>query len=396
MALPRVWRLLLVLGSITVVLVLAGSAGFWWHRTTGPEHRLRRGQEALRSGATTRAEHIAARLEADGYKEPARLLKGEILYRQQKYGEAITLFSRMEDRGELLTAAMAIAGQCYLAQKKPHSAAEAFLQVLRSQPDDVEAHRGLALIYEEQGAGLKALEELLAVARSDPQDIQVQWRIARLYKDLPSANEPAIAVYQDLLIRELSASDAEAIRQELAVCLVRRGDHAQALQMLERGTAESATKPAILTLRARCLWKLGQVSQARALLDQGLRAHPREADLLRLRAQLHWEAKETQAASALLEQVLQLDRHDYASRELLAQAYEVLRRPAEAKEQRSLAERSEDDCKVLGKLLEEAASRPWDPGLHLRLAALYDKLGQSELAKHWRRIADASPESFPR
>src|SRR5438094_10672361 len=120
MSVPRVWRLLLGLGGLAVVLALLGSAGFWWFRTTGPEYRLRRGQEALRNGHVASAERIAARLEADGYESPARLLKAEILYRQQQYAGALTEINRLHDRGELYFQAMAIAGPCLLAQKKLH------------------------------------------------------------------------------------------------------------------------------------------------------------------------------------------------------------------------------------------------------------------------------------
>jgi tetratricopeptide (TPR) repeat protein len=386
-------RCLLLLACGTSLLALGASAGLWWYSISRPDYRLRQGQEALRRGNGFKAEQTALQLEADGYNDHAHLLSGEIYFRQQHYVQAVHEFNKLQDQGNLRREAVALSGRCFLSLGNRSEAARAFRFVLSEDPEHLEAHRGLAAVYYDQGAVVSALHHLFELARLDGTNGQAHRLIGLIYKDRPYDNQLAIAAYQEALRRELSPEVAEAVREELAACLVKQSDYAQALQILDGCTAEGAAQPAVVALRANCLWSLGQASQACALLDQALPAYPQSVELLRLRAQLHLDAREPEASLARLEQALQIDRHDFVSRHLLAQTYDALGRRTEADEQRRLCEQTQADFKTLTQLSEEVGRKPWDASLHQRLAEVCEKLNKPELAAMWRQAAAACPQA---
>src|SRR5262245_62553740 len=82
----RVWLGLLTAG---VVLALAGAGAVWWHQTTRPEYRLRRGLEAVRQARYATAEEIARRLETAGDTEHARLLRAAVHLELDRPGDAV-------------------------------------------------------------------------------------------------------------------------------------------------------------------------------------------------------------------------------------------------------------------------------------------------------------------
>jgi tetratricopeptide (TPR) repeat protein len=349
----------------------------------------------LRRGNWVKAEQTALQLETAGYNDHAHLLNGEISFRQQRYLQAVGAFNKIQDQGPLRRQAVALSGRCQLALGNRSEAVRAFRFVLEEDPEHVDAHRGLAAVYYDQGAVLAALRHLVEVARLDPDNGQAHRLIGLIYKDRPYDNHLAIAAYQEALRRQLPPDVAEAVRGEWAACLVKQGEYTQALDVLERCTPEGAAQPAVVALRADCLWNLGQAAEASSLLDQALLRHPRSVALLRLRARLYLDAQQSQAAATCLEQAVQIDRQDAPSRHLLAQAYDLLGRRTEADEQRRLFAQTQEQLKTLTRLSEEIGHKPWDAALHQRLAEVCDQLDKPELARMWRQAAAACPPSHP-
>jgi tetratricopeptide (TPR) repeat protein len=399
-------RRVLVLGCLAGVASLA-AGGVWWYRTTRPEYLLRQGQEALRGGDLARAHELADRLGAGGAADHAHLLRGEVFFREagpyldtpEEHAalpllkRAVREFNQIRDQGTIRLEAAALSGQCILYAKNPAEAARVFRFVLGQKPDHLDAHRGLAAVYYDQGAGSLAVRHLEEVARLDPQDGRAHRLMGLIYKERASQNDKAIPCYREALRRHLSASAAEEVREELAECLVREGDFAGALEVLEGSTPPPARMAKVLALRAEGLYGLGRAEQARSVADQALAAHPDSADLLRLRARLHLDADEARAAADLLARAVALDRSDYRSRHLLALAYARLDRRDEAAEQHRLVEETQGRLKQLTQLSAEVASKPWDASLHLRLAELCDQLGKPGEAGMWRRSAAACPRA---
>ena len=79
----------------------------------------------------------------------------------------------------------------------------------------------------------------------------------------------------------------------------------------------------------------------------------------------------------------------YQAHFLLAQAYTLAGRPADAATAAARAEEIRLDVETATTLSQEAADKPWDPAVRHRLAAVFDRLGDAELAAMWRRAAAA-------
>jgi tetratricopeptide (TPR) repeat protein len=171
-----------------------------------------------------------------------------------------------------------------------------------------------------------------------------------------------------------------------------QGEYAQAMEVLQ-SSEETAV---ILALRAECFWGQGQRFEAQELADRALCGQPPVAALLRLRAKIHLAADEPAAAASRLERALQIDRHDYASRYLLAQAYENLGRRDEATEHRRLGQQTQDDLKEMTRLNKEAMDKPNDASVRRCLAEKCRKLDKPELAAMWlQAAADCSASQAP-
>jgi tetratricopeptide (TPR) repeat protein len=382
--------------GLAVLLALAGAGAAWWHRTSQPDYRLRRGQEALRRGDTERAEHLALRLEADGYPDHAHLLRGEAHLRQRRINQAIQEYNLISrDNEEILVEASAVYGLGLLSLKSLREAETLLRYVVLQRPDHVDAHRGLARIYHDLGARQRALGHLQRWAELDPNDGQ-PYRYLGLVYVAEEANLRAVQSYKEALARPLSPRLRQEVSVELAEVLSKQTEYREALELLNSCQVEEEDlQTKVLELRAECLYKLGPLEDARRLADATLADHPSSVPLLRVRARIALEEGEAAAAAKLLERALQVDASDYTCRHLLAQAYESLKRPAEAAEQRQRVEQIQDGLKELAELSQQAANKPWHGALRRRLAAVCEKLNRPDLAAMWLQAAAACPPDPP-
>ncbi len=397
-----------------------GDAAWYYHtvllRLVGrenPDYKLRCGQQALRRGNVERVDQIALLLEADGDRDRASLLRGERLFREGKdYADAQivplakpllekaeTELNKIRDKGDIRLEAAALLGQCYMYLKRFGEAKRAFDFVLANRPDHIDAHRGLAVLYFDLGALPQALMHLEKWAELDPQDGRSYRLMGLIHKDLKKYPE-AITAYREALSRGLPGGNRDlnpdAVRKELADCLVEANKYVEALELLQEFEPLPEDVPQVEALRAECLWGLGRADEARAVLDQALDASSNCPELLRLRAKIHMADKESGAAIKLLQQALNLDPHDYVTRYQLAQVYESLNLKPQAAEQHRLAEQSRKDLEELSKLNREAVEKPTSAAVRARLAELCDRLGRPQDAEMWRQAAASlPPEPIP-
>jgi tetratricopeptide (TPR) repeat protein len=397
----RCRRILWLCCGVALVAAVATTGGGWWYRTTRPDYRLREGQAALQRGDADLAEHFARLLEASSSKDEAHLLRGEAHFRQAKpfldsnqteaaflpLRRALAEFNKIQDQGARRVDAAALSGQCLLALNEPLQAERAFLFVLDHQPEQVEAHRGLATVYYEQGALSKAIRHAREVGRLDARDGRPNRLLGHIYLHLDRHDDAADA-FQEALRRDLSNEFAEDSRERLAECLVKQNAYSEALQVLEACSPDQSGARHVSALRVQCLMR-DQPGKAHKLLDQALATDPESAELLALRARVSWEGHDAGSAAPLLERALKIDPHDYPARYLLVQVYQALDRTAEADEQRRRAEQTKELLKELGERFEEADGKPWDAGVRRRLAELCAALGRTEEAERWRTAARA-------
>jgi tetratricopeptide (TPR) repeat protein len=375
------WITLLALALVVSLFVAR-------HEYTRPDARLRRGQDAVRQRHWHRAEREVAALRAAGYDDHAHLLGGEVLLREEAYADALAEFNAIRDEGALRLEAAALSAECLVHLGNLREAERALRFVVAEQPQHVEAHRRLAVIYYDQGAMPLAIEHLEKVGQLDPADGRPFRLMGLIYKDYPSANEQAVACYEAALTRTLTPQVAREVRVELAECLVKQSQYQKALGVLDQLVD---SPPSAQALRAESLWAVGRAEEARKVLAAARTDSPNDLGLLRLEAHFSLLANKPKEAAALLERVVEADPHDFTSRSRLAHAYESLNRPTDAASQRHLAEQTRVLLRELTDLSQAAQDRPWDPAVRRRLAEVCRKLDKKDLAEMWLRAAAACP-----
>jgi tetratricopeptide (TPR) repeat protein len=349
---------------------------------------LQRGQEALRKGRLEIADRLAQQLEADGYVDHAHLLRGEAFLRDHQFDRATLEFNQIRDRGDLFVEASTIYGVAFLS-KRPFEAEQLLRYVVSERPDDIEAHRGLAAIYFDQGALTLAVRHARECARLEPNKGYPFRLIGVIDKDL-GEYASARDAFRQALERDLSNQERIDVQEGLAEVVVQLKQYAEGLAILDECPPGVNQKAKMLACRAECLWGLDRTAEAKALLDRALPEHPTSADVLRLRARIYLNENEAGKAAALLEHALQVDRHDHLSRYELVQAYQMLGRRADAAEQQRLLKQTQDYLAELTSLNREIAERPWDAAVRTRLADICDKLDKADLAAMWRQAAAAA------
>jgi tetratricopeptide (TPR) repeat protein len=373
-------------------------AGWYFHR--GPAYALRHGQTLLRSGDEDRAENVTLWLEANGFADEAALLRGEAHFWRGKkhqaaknqelesleYAKALEYFAKIRDEGDLRLDGAVLVGQCYIHLKQYKAAETALKFVLSERPDEVDAHRALAVLYYDLGALTLALSHLERVSELDVRDGRPQRLMGLIYQDMRRW-DAAVPCYQEALRRELRGLDPAPVKKELAEALVRLSRYPEALEVLQDLEPAAEDVPAIEALRAESYWGQGRLAEAREVLDRALAPSPACADLYRLRAQIYLDTGEPQPAVDLLRRAVAIDPQDHASRYHLVAAYRRLGQTGLAQEQELLVEQTMKDMDEIFRLNKEATKNPWDGAVRLRLAELCDKLGQYQTAKMWRQSA---------
>jgi Tfp pilus assembly protein PilF len=400
-------RVFLRLVCLAISLGLLAAAIVWWQHTNRPDYRLRRGQEALHQGNVEKADRLVSSLLADGYADHAHLLRGEAFLRQaattqnaqerrRRVAAAVNELNQLRvEQEDIRFEAAVIFGLGFVQLKMPLQAEQLLRYVVSKQPDHLDAHRGLAALYFDQGALVLALRHAQEWSRLAPQDGHALRFMGMIYADLGDNNAFAIAAFREALQRELKPSFVDDVKEELAEVLVKQTDYAQALEILDSLDPDRADKEKVVDLRVQCLWGLGRVADLGARLDGALKDYPQSTGLLRMAGQIRLANDDPQGAVVPLERAVELDRHDSASRYLLAQAYETLGKRAEATEQRRLMQQTQDYFSEMSTLSKEAIRNPWDASLRRRLAAVCEKLDKHSEAAIWRKAAAACPATPP-
>jgi tetratricopeptide (TPR) repeat protein len=370
-----------------LLLTSGGAALWWWQHTSTAEYRLCEGQRALERGDDATAERYLLLLEADGRRDQAHLLRGEIFVREEQYARALAECNQIRDHGELRVQAAVVSGRCLLELEQPRKAVEAFRFVLQQRPDHLVSHRGLAQAYYNQGRLILAIRHCHDWARLDPADGRPLRLEALIHTELANKDE-AVVCYRGALQRQLSDRVREEVRLELSDILVQQHQYRAALGMLDECSDETATTDKAQTLRAECQLGLGQKAKASALLDRVL-SRRADAQAMLLRASLYLERDDATAAADLLRRAIQLEPHQFAGRHLLAQAYQMLGKSAEAEEQERLGKQTQAAMDELTDLTRKQAADPLDAGQHRRMAELYDRIGMPRMADRSRRLAFA-------
>jgi tetratricopeptide (TPR) repeat protein len=372
----QVWMLSLLLA----ILVAAGACSWWSGRA---ERQLAEAEQCLGFGDFQGLASSLALPEATATtRDRALLIRARAALARGRPSEAVSPLEAIDPGGPSAVDAAYWKGRTLLAVGQYLRAAEWLRSVADRRPDDADAHRWLAAAAYELGDSKTALRELREVARLVPQDPRAWRTIAVLLKE---GAEPEQAREAFLTTLRLDPEQPQA-RLEFAEVLTTLGEYDEAGRQLEAcsGTVPEGDR---LDLLARGLRARGDQEGFRAILDRAKAQAPDHVGLIHQRAQAATAEGRTAEAIALLDRALALDPYHTASyyqRGLLKKAVGDAEGSA-----RDLARASELNASLaeMSRLNDEAAGRPQDADVRLRIARLCEQLGKVDLAASWYRSA---------
>lgn len=312
------------------------------------------------------------------------MLRGELFFARKQPDLALTEFNQIRDQGSLRLRAAVLTGRCLLDLGANNEAEQVFFFVLNQDPDNLDAHRGLAVIGHDLGQTNRVTFHLKEIMRLDPTDA----RPHRMLAEVTDALEVTIAEYREALRLKNGLSDVALgeVWFGLAEALVRDINFADALATIEAAPAGAAETVPMLALKVEALRGVGRRPEAVALADR-LLLLSHEGAIYRLRGQLYLEDGNPRAAIPLLEEAVRLSPRHYQSHFLMAQAYSGAGRTEDAERTNLVADRIRKDYELATNLTSEALSKPWDPVVRLKLAEVCERTGDTKSAAVWRKAA---------
>lgn len=285
--------------------------------------------------------------------------------------------------------AQELAGQGQFEQ-----AATAFRALLKADPDNAAAHRGLGLLSIQMGDAQTAIDHLTACHRLAPKDAELQFNLGNILMATGQA-DPAVEHYQSAAklepnIPEIFANMGAALRQAgrdqearraLRKALVQRPDFAEAHNTLGNLFVSSnepakaaehfgkalASKPELIGARVNfgfALIQLGRAAEARAAFEHAITADPGFAPAYNGLGLLLQSNNRHGEALDVFERAIKADPTYIEARNNLAISYQAMGR--------------HDDA--LAAMRDIVAGHPDSPAVQLNLGHILQALGRHEEA----------------
>jgi tetratricopeptide (TPR) repeat protein len=370
---------------VCLAVLAAGAAGAAarWYQVTRPEYRYGRGRKALEAGDHAVAAGYADALEAAGEPGRAALLRAEASLLAGDPAAGLKALEPLTPDGPLGVEAAVLAGRCLMPLGMPRAAHLNFHAALARDPENADAHRGLAALHYDLGDLSRALHHLKEVKRLDPGDGRSSRLAGLIHLDLAN-DEAAVSEYRDALGCTLRPTAKVQARQELASALIRLTRYDDALEELARADREVPATSAIREfLRADALSHLGRDDEALAVLRRGLLEFPSSAQMRSLRGRILLGKRQRAEAISDLERARDLEPGDYQTLHHLAQAYESVKRDVDAARTRAQAEATKKLLDRMTETAKETSKKPFDPEVRYEMGRLAEALGNRELARMW-------------
>lgn len=375
----RAIRFGLPAASIVAAMVAAALTHHWLIETRAPGWLFHWGLEAFEAGELDPVVVAADGLRgAPGFEPHVHLLEGMVALRMGRLVEAIQEFGHARDHPQLAGLAYALSGEALYRLRQFRDAERILNQALAIDPQQLHAHRYLAMLYCDLGAMTLAEHHLLAVAEAAPSDPRPHRLLGLIHKDY-ELYQRAVDDYRQSLARNPHQTDDEAIRLELAECLVKLRNFDEALEEIERCPPSGRR----LAIEAECRYGKGDRAEASRLVEEALRLAPRHLDALLLKATLQLDCGDTAGAIRTLEEARTHHPTAYRVRYKLTQAYQRAGRQEDAKREAQATKEYRDLITRFADLHQEAIARPDDLEVRYQLGVTAQRLGRPDLAEAW-------------
>jgi tetratricopeptide (TPR) repeat protein len=253
-------------------------------------------------------------------------------------------------------------------------------------------------VYYDLGALPTAMYHARAWADLAPRDGRPHRFLGLMHKDLANHRE-AIAPYRAALERDLTERVRAEVSLELAQCLIRAGEFAEAETVLDASRPPINLLARVLTAQAECERALDRPESARELAARAIAAEPQYTEALRISAQLALDADDPARAARELERAAALAPNEYDTYHLLGRAYARLGQSEKARVAQQRVKEIQDHLDELSKLTRELMTRPKDAALHRKIADVFALLNRPETAAARRRVAalleQLTPSTLP-
>lgn len=383
---PRLVRsrraLLGACAAAAISIAIGGSLYFGFNRS---QNEFQEALIALDQGDLNLARGYLRELKASQPDSPhARFVQGAMLLEKGYYDPALDELSQARQDPELETASLTLMGQAWCRLGRHVEAEAALQQVLKHEPDSVDAHRWLAASYYDLGLIDKAALHLQRTAQLAPADPRPHRLLGLMHKDF-ERYEDAIPLYEESLRRKSDQDGAAEIRQELAICQIKSRRYGDALKTLE----QCPDSPEFEVLRAECHHGKGRAKTAKAMLERALAQEGDNLDGLLLRGTILLEEGDARAAIDAFQRAIKHHPKDYTAHFRLAQAYGNAGEQELSEGQQEIAERIRVIRHEFSQLHKTASKNPNNVDVRLRLAFLARELDRPDLAEVWLRSAAA-------
>lgn len=366
----------------TGIALFCGMLFVWWG-TQQPTHHWRLAELALeRRDLQGLNREIKYFQNQPDYRPHVHLLRGMVFLISERYPDAASEFNQSALSKPLKLTSSLLAGETFCRAGAYPQAQRILLGVVKELPENVSAHRWLAIAFYDVGANAHALQELQIVAALDPNDARPHRLIGLINKDAERFEE-AIVAYQEALRRDQNHPQKEDILQELGESLAKVHKYAESLQTIEHAQPTAR----IWALRADCHYSAGDKAQAQVAAEEALKLDPQHTLALRMLGNLKIDQGQLAEAAVDFQRAITIDPSDFTSRFKLAQTYARLGKKAESEAEQQLSTKYRNLSERFTSLHVEAEQQPQNAELRYQLGQAARELYRPDLARMWFKAA---------
>jgi protein O-GlcNAc transferase len=308
---------------------------------------------------------------------------GRIDLAEQNYKDAVINLEKASAHPPFPDTALYL-GLAYLRSGSTRDAEKWLKQAAETDPTDSRAQFELGKLYRKEGRTAEAKEAFSRLqkmrSRSDKLS-QLKYQCGQQLDRGPSEKAPACDQLYD-------PNDADLLTS-LGVLYGQHGRLENALKPLQRAAELEPRSPQMQYNLAYTYYQLRRFQEARSTLEPAARQWPDLFSVSALYGAVLWNLGETKAAYETLEHAHNLNSGDASTTSLLSQCSLQLAQESE---------KAGQDLAALRYLQEAASLVPTDAEPHLRMAAIYRRIGQPEQAKQEEQKAEeiaGAPKSKP-